>query len=107
MILDQVELPHVLDLAVHLVNLVGWMVKGDHYKTFLLELFFMVISNGVVGVVGVTGWWPTAIIVTAQVPRLRDLWIGDSGLSIFYRIVHFLMFDLKHVFQANVIPFLK
>ena len=30
-----VELTHVLDHAVHLVNLVGWMVKGDHSETFL------------------------------------------------------------------------
>ena len=34
LLLDHVELPHVLDLTVHLVNLVRWMVKEDHYKTF-------------------------------------------------------------------------
>ena len=29
-------LPLVLDIAVHLVNLVSRVVKGDHSKTFLL-----------------------------------------------------------------------
>ena len=29
-------LPNILFLAVHLVNLLGWMGKGDHSKTFLL-----------------------------------------------------------------------
>ena len=39
-LLDHVGLPHVLVLAVHLVNLLGWMGKGDHSKTFLqLELY--------------------------------------------------------------------
>jgi len=32
----QLKKPHVLDLAVHLVNIVGWMVKGDNSKAFLL-----------------------------------------------------------------------
>ena len=37
---DHVGLPHVLDLAVHLVQLMTWMGRGVHYETFsLLELF--------------------------------------------------------------------
>ena len=36
LLLDRVEQPYVLDLVVHLVNLVGWMVKGDNSKTPLL-----------------------------------------------------------------------
>ena len=28
LLLDRVEQPYVLDLVVHLVNLVSWMVKG-------------------------------------------------------------------------------
>ncbi len=37
-LLDHVRLPHVLVLTVHLVNLLGWMGKGDHslYPTTLL-----------------------------------------------------------------------
>ena len=41
LLLDHVELPHNLDLAVHLVHIIGWMGKGDHPKTFLpLALFY-------------------------------------------------------------------
>ena len=36
LLLDHVGLPLVLVLAVHLVNLFGWMDKEDHSKTFLL-----------------------------------------------------------------------
>ena len=37
---DHVGLLHVLDLAVHLVQLMTWMGRGGHYETFsLLELF--------------------------------------------------------------------
>ena len=34
LILGHVELTHVLDLAVHLVNFVGWMGKGHPSKIF-------------------------------------------------------------------------
>ena len=40
LLLDHVELPHVLDLAVHLVNFFGWMGQGDHSETFLLLALF-------------------------------------------------------------------
>ena len=37
---DHVELPLVLVLAVHLVQLMTWMGRGGHTETFsLLELF--------------------------------------------------------------------
>ena len=60
---ERVELPHVLDLAVHLVQLTTWMGRGGHTETFsLFELFpwstpswLKVIGGG--GVV-VVGWWP-------------------------------------------------
>ena len=41
---DHVELPHVLDLAVHLVQLMTWMGRGGHTETFSLEHSFMVKS---------------------------------------------------------------
>ena len=34
---DHVELPHVLDLAVHLVQLMTWMGRGGHTETFSLS----------------------------------------------------------------------
>ena len=38
LLLDHVGLPHVLVLTVHLVNLLGWMGKGDHSKIGGLRL---------------------------------------------------------------------
>ena len=37
LLLDHVGLPHVLVVAVHLVNPLGWMGEMDHSKTFLSE----------------------------------------------------------------------
>ena len=42
-----VELLHVLDLAVHLVQLTTWMGSGGHTETFsLLELFPRALLHG-------------------------------------------------------------
>ena len=66
-------LSRVLVLAVHLVNLFGWVGPGDHTKTFLpLELFwlehsFIVKSWGWGGVVA------HVIIVSAPVNRIGHL----------------------------------
>ena len=35
-----VELPHVLDLAVHLVQLTTWMGRGGYTETFFLSALF-------------------------------------------------------------------
>ena len=40
LLLDHVGLPHVLDLAVHLVNFFGWVSQGDHSETLLLLALF-------------------------------------------------------------------
>ena len=40
LLLDHVGLPHVLDLAVHLVNFFGWIGQGDHSETLLLLALF-------------------------------------------------------------------
>ncbi len=37
---DHVELPQVLDLAVHLVQLMAWMGRGGHTETFSLSAPF-------------------------------------------------------------------
>ena len=36
LLLKHVGLPHVLDLAVHLVNFLGWMSQGGHSEPLLL-----------------------------------------------------------------------
>ena len=37
---EHVELPRVLDLAVHLVQLVTWMDRGGHTETFSFSELF-------------------------------------------------------------------
>ena len=39
-LLEHVGLPHVLDLAVHLVNFFGWVSQGDHSEPLLLLALF-------------------------------------------------------------------
>jgi len=39
-LLEHVGLPHVLDLAVHLVNFFGWMSQGGHSEPLLLIALF-------------------------------------------------------------------
>ena len=40
LLLEHVGLPHVLDLAVHLVNFFGRMSQGGHYEPLLLLALF-------------------------------------------------------------------
>ena len=68
---EHVALPHVLDLAVHLVQLTTWMGRGGHTETFsLLELFPWGSPSWlkVVGGGGGVGWVAHVIIVSPPVP---------------------------------------
>ena len=38
--LEHVGLPHVLDIAVHMVNFFGWMSHGGHSEPLLLLALF-------------------------------------------------------------------
>ena len=63
LLLEHVELPYVLDLAVHLKNFFGWMSQGGHFEQFLLlALFYQSTPSCLkvrgVWVVGWGGWWP-------------------------------------------------
>ena len=40
LLLEHVGLPHILDLAVHLVNFLGWMSQGGHSEPLLLIALF-------------------------------------------------------------------
>ena len=60
LLLEHVGLPHVLDLAVHLVSFFGWMSQGGHSEPLLLLALFyqstpscLKVMGGVVGWVGV------------------------------------------------------
>ena len=56
--LEHVELPHVLDLAVHLVNFFSWMSQGGHSEPLLLLALFYQSTPSCLKVVGGVGWWP-------------------------------------------------
>ena len=56
LLLDHVGIPNVLVLTVLLVNLVVWMSKGDHSKTFLLLALYCWIPPSWLKVMG--QWWP-------------------------------------------------
>ena len=46
LLLEHVGLPHILDLAVHLVNFFGWMSQGGHSEPILLlALFYQSIPS--------------------------------------------------------------
>ena len=69
--LDQVGLPHVLDLAVHLVIIFGWMSQGDHSETLLLLALFYQSTPSCWKVNGGVGGWMVAhgILVSALGPH--------------------------------------
>ena len=93
LLLEHVGLPHVLDLAVHLVNFFGWMSQGGHSEQLL---FFALFYQSTPSCLKVMGWvvgWVVAhvILVSAQGPNpsfsfygglLFDLGAGwDKGLD--------------------------
>ena len=56
LLLEHIGLPHVLGLAVHLVNLFGWMSQGVHSEPLLLLECFYQSTPSCLKVMG--GWWP-------------------------------------------------
>ena len=50
--LEHVELPHVLDLAVHLVIFFGWFSQGDHSEPLLLLALFYQSTPSCLKVIG-------------------------------------------------------
>ena len=63
LLFDHVGLPHVLDLAVHLVHLSTWIALGGHPETFSLEYSSMVKSWG-------WWWWVAYVIIVSPQSQL-------------------------------------
>ena len=63
LLLEHVGLPHVLDLAVHLVNFFGGMSQGGHSEPLLLLALFYQSTPSCSKVIG--GWVAHVIIVSA------------------------------------------
>ena len=92
LLLEDVGLPHKLDLAVHQVNFFGWMSQGDHYEPLLLSALFyqstpscLKVRGGVGGVGGVGG--PCDFSVSPS-PFGLDFGTLDSGLTIINQDVY-------------------
>ena len=62
LLLDHVVLPHVLDLAVHLVNFFGWMRQRGHSEP-LFALFYQSTPSCLIVIGGVVSH---VILVSAQ-----------------------------------------
>ena len=78
LLLEHVGLPHVLDLAVHLVNFFGWMSQGGHSEPLLQLALFYQSTPSCLKVIGGVG----GILVSAPVPWIGDLGLGDWGLGL-------------------------
>ena len=55
LLLEHVGLPHVLDLAVHLVNFFGWMSQGGHSEQLLFFALFYQSTPSCLKVIGGVG----------------------------------------------------
>ena len=80
LLLEHVGLPHVLDLAVHLVNIFGWVSQGGHSEQLL---FFALFYQSTPSCLKVMGWWVVVahvILVSAQVPLFLTLGLWTLGL---------------------------
>ena len=55
LLLENVGLPHVVDLAVYLVNFFGWMSQGGHSEPLLLSALFYESTPSCLKVMGGVG----------------------------------------------------
>ena len=71
LLLEHVGLPHVLDLAVHLVNFFGWMSQGGHSEQLLFFALFYQSTPSCLKVIGWVGggWVAHVILVSALGPN--------------------------------------
>ena len=83
LLLEHVGQPHVLDLAVLLVNFFGWMSQGGHSEPLLLLALFYQSTPSCLKVMGGVGWVAHVIIVSAKVLLVLTLglWTLDLGLT--------------------------
>ena len=80
LLLEHVGLPHVLDLAVHLVNFFGWMSQGGHSEratftisTLLPEHSFMIKSYQ---------WWGGGLVAHVILVSAQVLWVLTWGFGL-------------------------
>ena len=77
LLLEHVGLPHVLVLAVHLVNFFSWVSQGGHSEQLLFFALFYQSTPSCLKVRGGVGWVAHVIIVSAPVQRIGFLGFLD------------------------------
>ena len=107
LLLEHVGLPHILVLAVHLVNFFGWMSQGGHSEQLLLFALFYQSTPSWLKVIGWGGWVVAhVIIVSAQVLLVLTLGLNFSFEQfILCSNALFLFFD-KAFFGKNSVSVL-
>ena len=77
LLLEHVGLPHVLDLAVHLVNFFGWVSQGGHSEPLLLLALFYQSTPSCLKVMGGWGGWVAhKTLLSSPVPIGIGIWAG-------------------------------
>ena len=67
LLLKHVGLPHVLVLAIHLVNFFSWVSQGGHSEQLLFFALSYQSTPSCLKVMGGGGWVAHVILVSAQV----------------------------------------
>ena len=82
LLLKHVGLPHVLVLAVHLVNFFSWMSQGGHSEQLSLLAAFYQSTPSCLKVMG--GGWVVAhvILVSAQGPNPSLFFFGGTFIQL-------------------------
>ena len=84
LLLKHVGLPHVLVLAVHLVNFFGWMSQGGHSEQLLFfALFYQSTPSCLKVVGGGVGWWPMWCVWDRGLGTWTRAWQFYSPLKCF------------------------
>ena len=80
LLLEHVGLPHVLVLAVHLVNFFSWVSQGGHSEQLLFfALFYQSTPSCLKVMGGVVGWWAGGPCDFSVSPRSKSFFFSFFG----------------------------
>ena len=75
LLLEHVGLPHVLVLAVHLVNFFSWVSQGGHSEQLLFFALFYQSTPSCLKVMGGVGWWVAHVIIVSAQSKELGFWV--------------------------------
>ena len=85
LLLEHVGLPHILVLAVHLVNFFSWVSQGGHSEQLLFSALFYQSTPSYLKARGRVGWVAHVILVSALGP---NPFLGDFyGKNMISRLI--------------------